>query len=109
MPAAGLTRDRTPRSMDGHKLWKGSGGAEGDRTPGLYSAIVALSQLSYSPIRAEVYFTADLTRWVSSSTSEERRAISSHVTSSFSNSSTKEWFIVHMPDFRPVWSAERSC
>ena len=26
-----------------------AGGAEGTRTPGLYSAIVALSQLSYSP------------------------------------------------------------
>ncbi len=26
-----------------------SGGAEGTRTPDLYSAIVALSQLSYSP------------------------------------------------------------
>ena len=28
------------------------GGAEGDRTPGLDSAIVALSQLSYSPINS---------------------------------------------------------
>ena len=28
------------------------GGAEGIRTPGLYSAIVALSQLSYSPAPA---------------------------------------------------------
>ena len=26
-----------------------SGGAEGDRTPDLYNAIVALSQLSYGP------------------------------------------------------------
>ena len=28
------------------------GGAEGNRTPDLYNAIVALSQLSYGPIRA---------------------------------------------------------
>ena len=28
----------------------GNGGAEGDRTPDLYNAIVALSQLSYGPV-----------------------------------------------------------
>ena len=30
-------------------LAKGNGGAEGDRTPDLYTASVALSQLSYGP------------------------------------------------------------
>ena len=34
-------------------MWK-FGGAEGNRTPDLYNAIVALSQLSYGPIRAIV-------------------------------------------------------
>ena len=35
-----------------HRYFSGEyprNGAEGTRTPGLYSAIVALSQLSYSP------------------------------------------------------------
>jgi hypothetical protein len=36
---------------DSEKRWQrpGFGGAEGDRTPDLMSAIHALSQLSYSP------------------------------------------------------------
>jgi hypothetical protein len=32
-----------------HYVLEGNGGAEGDRTPDLYTASVALSQLSYGP------------------------------------------------------------
>jgi hypothetical protein len=32
------------------KVFKDNGGAKGNRTPDLYNAIVALSQLSYDPI-----------------------------------------------------------
>ncbi len=42
------------RSDLGRFPHKGSRGAEGNRTPGLNSAIVALYQLSYSPERIKV-------------------------------------------------------
>ncbi|MCD6032125.1 MAG: hypothetical protein K0S78_4307, partial [Thermomicrobiales bacterium] len=35
----------------------GSGGGGGIRTPDLYSAIVALSQLSYAPLRGPIEYT----------------------------------------------------
>jgi hypothetical protein len=35
----------------------GSGGGGGTRTPDLYSAIVALSQLSYAPVRGPIEYT----------------------------------------------------
>ena len=56
-PRSGETGNKTGRGSLFDPLfwtgaaWGGFNGAEGDRTPGLYSAIVALSQLSYSPIR----------------------------------------------------------
>ena len=37
--------------VDGSSEVRGFGGARGDRTPDLYNAIVALSQLSYGPTR----------------------------------------------------------
>ena len=44
-------KDTTEITLDGGVRSIGySGGAGGTRTPGLHSAIVALSQLSYSPV-----------------------------------------------------------
>ena len=43
-----IVRARMPRS-GGHPKRQKNGGAEGNRTPDLYNAIVALSQLSYGP------------------------------------------------------------
>ncbi len=41
---------RPQPGMDQISPCPGNGGAEGDRTPDLYNAIVALSQLSYGPV-----------------------------------------------------------
>ncbi len=41
----------------------GSGGGGGIRTPDLYSAIVALSQLSYAPLRGPDEYTDSGDRW----------------------------------------------
>ena len=47
--AAELAGDSVPSNLRASEFRK-IGGAEGDRTPDLYNAIVALSQLSYGPM-----------------------------------------------------------
>src|SRR5437899_3922399 len=88
------------RSSEWIKDEEEPGGAEGDRTPDLHTASVALSQLSYSPDRRVWYQTAgkaDNSRvgsWACSTPTSRRMSPSMNVTKT-----------THSPDLTAVSAA----